>query len=674
MVKVASFDVFDTVLTRTVGSPESSFLLLGKKLRELSLIDCSAEVFARIRQAAEQRTFDNWGGLDSKVTLEQIYREVGVVLRLSQSQYNQLMAVEQQLEEELLQPVPACRTQLQAARDRGEKILFLSDMYIGHQFIQRQLVRHGLFLPGDRLYVSCDYAQSKASGQLYETMLQREAIEPAAASHCGNSQWSDVGAAKRAGLRVAPFLQGNLNRHEKILESYTWQTEGLSSAVAGAARLARLTIPAPCERTQALRDVAAGVAAPLLIGFTLWTLKRAQQLGLKRLYFVARDGQILLEIARRLLPKLDFDCELRYLYGSRQAWLLPSLTTLDETELDGIFPLSKDVDYLSVRIVLARFALEPETISGALERLGLAASDWERNLSAAERQSLRQGLLTEPEIRQQILQSAAQQRQVMMRYLDQEGLLETQQVGFVDLGTGATLHSALATVLATAELKPPVSFYLGLRAEVKQTQFPLPEPYLYDARLKLGFLDRPGLTGLLEAVCSADHGSVIGYQLQGDRVEPLMAAKTNDRVMAWGFSLVRETICCTADQLMLDAALLNPGANLCEATLEAFSQFWQSPTIAEAAAWGAFPLEDGWGKAACYLTLAEPYRWSDVIVLKKHRHWWYEGALAQTSPLLRQAFRLRQLVGILRAQVQQHNSFKQVLKGTVQVLLQPSTP
>ncbi|RZM75685.1 HAD family hydrolase [Leptolyngbya iicbica] len=674
MVKIASFDVFDTVLTRTVGSPESSFLLLGKKLQQLSLIDCSAEAFARIRQAAEQRAFDNAGGLDSNVTLEQIYREVGVVLRLPASHCNQLMAVEEQLEAALLQPIPACRAKLQAARDRGEKILFLSDMYIGHRFIQSQLERHGLFLPGDRLYVSCDYAQSKASGQLYDTMLQREAIEPAAASHCGNSQWSDVGAAKRAGLRVEPFLQGNLNRYEKILESYTWQTEGLSSAVAGAARLARLTVPAPCKRTQALRDVAAGVAAPLLIGFTLWTLKRAQQLGLKRLYFVARDGQILLEIARRLLPKLDFDCELCYLYGSRQAWLLPSLTTLDETELDGIFPLSKDVDYLSVRIVLARFALEPEAIAEPLERLGLSAQNWERNLSAAERQRLRQALLTEPELRQQILQSAAQQRAVMMQYLEQEGLLETQQVGFIDLGTGATLHLALATVLATAQIEPPASFYLGLRAEVKPTRYPLPEVYLYDARFKLGFLDRPGLTGFLESVCSADHGSVIGYQVQGDRVEPLLAAESNERIMDWGFPLVRETMCCVADQLLLDAALLNPQANLCEALLEAFSQFWQFPTPAEAAAWGAFPLEDGWGKAACYLTLAEPYRWGDVIVLNKHRHWWYEGALAQTSPLLRQAFRLRRLAGAVAAQAQQQRSLKQVLKGTVQVLLQPSTP
>ena len=38
MISVESFDVFDTVLTRAVGSPEAVFLVLGRRLAQQSLI------------------------------------------------------------------------------------------------------------------------------------------------------------------------------------------------------------------------------------------------------------------------------------------------------------------------------------------------------------------------------------------------------------------------------------------------------------------------------------------------------------------------------------------------------------------------------------------------------------------------------------------------------------
>jgi hypothetical protein len=54
MNKLASFDVFDTVLTRVVGSPRTLFLLLGKRLAGLSIIDCTPETFTRARINAER--------------------------------------------------------------------------------------------------------------------------------------------------------------------------------------------------------------------------------------------------------------------------------------------------------------------------------------------------------------------------------------------------------------------------------------------------------------------------------------------------------------------------------------------------------------------------------------------------------------------------------------------
>jgi predicted HAD superfamily hydrolase len=245
MSRASSFDIFDTILTRQVGSPESAFLLLGNQLYKRSLIPCTAEAFARIRSAAEHRAFDNAGGLDSLVNLDQIYEEVGFVLHLTSEEWRQLLEIELSLERFLLQPIPAALSLLNQARERGDRILFLSDMYIGTEFIQNLLTYHGLMKTDDRLYVSCDYAQSKHSQKLYRKMLQQEGLAPKSVTHCGNSLWSDIKMAQRSQLKTNSFEQGNLNRYEEILERYVWETEGLSSALAGASRLARL-----CRRSR----------------------------------------------------------------------------------------------------------------------------------------------------------------------------------------------------------------------------------------------------------------------------------------------------------------------------------------------------------------------------------------------------------------------------------------
>src|SRR5262249_20737519 len=148
--------------------------------------------------------------------------------------------------------------------------------------------------------VSSECGKSKTSGALFTELLRQEGVTAQQVNHHGNSPSHDLRPAARVGLGVQPFLEGNLNRYEAILEAHSWATEGLASAMAGRSRLARLSVPVAQPKEVARREVAAGVAGPALVSYTLWILHRAEELGLKHLYFLSRDGQILLEIARRL--------------------------------------------------------------------------------------------------------------------------------------------------------------------------------------------------------------------------------------------------------------------------------------------------------------------------------------------------------------------------------------
>ena len=124
-------------------------------------------------------------------------------------------------------------------------------------------------------------------------------------------------------------------------------------------------------------EVVAGVAGPLLAGYVLWCLRRAAEAGLPRLYFVARDGEVMLAIARRLVEGLGLDLDLRYLEGSRRAWLLPSMGEVDADRLAAVIGREEKV---TVRNCLEWLDVTPEEVSGVLVDAGFPAPSWDERL------------------------------------------------------------------------------------------------------------------------------------------------------------------------------------------------------------------------------------------------------------------------------------------------------
>jgi FMN phosphatase YigB (HAD superfamily) len=660
-MQIASFDVFDTVVTRIIGDPKVIFLILGKNLLKQSLLACMPEAFARARIKAESRAFKNIG---EKHTLWHIYSELATALYLNDEQQRKIMQLELDLESKFLRPVPIAGEMIKAARDRGDRVAFISDMYLPSDFIQEQLVRHSFWQEGDVLYVSNEYGKSKATGQLFQELIEWEGILPDNISHWGNDLRVDVRGANMAGLKAQHFAEGNLNRYEQMLESHSYATEGLSSAMAGASRLVRLQLPATSPSREALRDVAAGVVAPTLVGYVLWIFQQARQMGLKRLYFVSRDGQILLEIARRLIGKLDIDCELRYIYGSRLSWNLPALASLDAAQVSQMLKRSSwllDItSSLSLRDFWARVNIVPEEIEYSLSLVGFQKEDWERTLGSKEQQVMH-SLLEDGKIYDLILQKAAQQHQILINYLNQEKLLDTTPKGIVDLGWFGSSYDSLRPILELKNSTLDVGLFFGLRSHSKMAQNSAKKGYLFDEGSQIGFTS--GLPGLgivpLEMFCAADHGTVVSFVDNNGLACPLFRAKDNQKITDWGLTFVRDAVYSFTENLLLDENFINPYTDVREASAQVLSAFWLTPTVPEAIAWGDFPWEKGHSEKTD--SLAEPYYFKDIIKsfltakLVSHQGIWREGAIARSSPEVRRILqglqRLRQLLVAIKTKI-----------------------
>jgi FMN phosphatase YigB (HAD superfamily) len=632
--RLLSCDVFDTVLTRRVGGTSGLFLILGQRLARKGLLRSSGEVFARARHEANRRARANAG---RGVGIEDIYAELQFSLHLTDPQRDRLKDEELRLEAELLAAIPGARTRLLEARGSGLALAFLSDMYLGSSFIRKQLERHDLCQPGDAVYVSCEMGCGKEDGRAFRLMAEKEGVSLEHVVHRGNDLRSDIRPARGVGAAAEPFSEGNLNRYEDILESHAYRTGGLASVMAGAARLARLSIDASGERERALRDVSASVGGPVISGYVLWLLSRAEEQGIRRLYFLARDGFILMRVAQILIRKLGLSCEARYLHGGRQAWYVPSIR--DASPADLYWALDYAVPDRSLAAGLLDLGLTDQDVPGILAELESMAPP-DRDADVSERLW---AVIRRPRVRQAILERAAERRLEALRYLRQEGLLAGSDWAIVDIGWNGRLVRALDRILKDVGGEVPGALFFARHGtgEVNSAADGVPiHAFFSDHAKRLGQRGRINEL-LVEMFCGADEGPTLRYRSEGKRVIPVLASETNGDLVGWGLPVVHATIESFADHLWLDPDSLDLNADMRPAAADLLTAFLRSPTPAEARAWGAYPFEYG-RKGSVSAPIATPLSFRHLAPLIR-RGWistrpgteWTEGSLAISPRLTR---------------------------------------
>lgn len=585
---VASFDVFDTLLTRAVTSPTALFVLLGRELADAGLtrLDPAAFRAARVRAEADAAG----GGSINLVTLRGIYGKLVQAGVLAAADAQQAMGMELELETRLLRAVEPMRAAVDDCRARGQTIAFLSDMYLPAEFIRDQLAAHGFFQPRDTLLVSSDVGVDKRSGALYRLLSERLGVAPCDIAHFGDNVRSDVRSARMAGVRATRITHGLSGRFAAIMDESTDATRGLSGLIGGASRLAFVAPDAAAGESEraARMMVGAEVVAPVLISYALWLLERAEALGLTRLYFVARDGEQLINITRRVAAKVGSRVELRYLYGSRQSWHLPSVAAIGDEERSWMLEESRG---LTLGRLLKRVGLAPEAIRARLIQKGLPT---EAGASiGTEALAKTRELLDQDDVRALILGNAAAARVLALDYFRQEGLLDDDRWAMVDVGWMGRLQVSLFKVLATVNGPAPKGLYFGLGHTHPSGRFGHSEAFAFDKRHGDSAPDVPSLETFMEIFCSATHGSVLGYRRFPDgRVGPIFREERNAMALDWGLLDLRAGSERAADAVHIPPHWREFVTKLGPVSLRIMRELTTNPTRDEARAFAGFLFDD----------------------------------------------------------------------------------
>lgn len=598
---LATFDVFETVLVRAVSPHQVVFDLVGDRARSLGLTACSAFAFSRAREGAERRA---QRGRGDAMSLADIYAEVARTLSFPDETAAALAALEMETEADLLRPVPTVRPLLEAARREAGRIVFVSDMYLPAVFIEEQLRRHGFWDVGDVLYVSHTHGHTKRTGRLFEVVAETERVAVTSIRHHGNNPESDVKGARRAGSAAVSLGDGNPNRFERLLDRYRHTTNGLAPALAGASRLARLQYRPASSHERALVDVAAGVISPILTTYVLWVLQRADALGLRRLYFISRDGQVLLRIAQQLAPRMGSRLELRYLYASRLAWNR-AVACPDVTPQVWKSLIDLSTKGVANRDILDRLGLD-DRVAAWIVADSARAEEW----AATEDRTVLMETLDHLREDGTLRKTRAVHERRLSRYLDQERLFDDVPHGFVDVGWRGSQHDVLLELQDRRSVSVAQGLFFGLEAS-PSSWGDRRDAYLFDTRAAGRDSTFATPFNFIEMFCAGDHGTVVGYRESDSGVVPVLG-EANAALESWGLPLVREVVDSYVAALTDDALRSGAHANARPALGALIEMLWEAPTAEQAKAWGDFPWEVGMGRRGFTVPFAPPLRLREI--------------------------------------------------------------
>ncbi len=322
---VVSFDIFDTLITRTVLSYTDIFDLLDIHLREKGII---IPDFARLRIHAEKELSKN-----SAPGIEEIYR---FVLKKAGGNFisaSELADMEWELDKStVIERKDVCEIFRTAVSD-GKEVVITTDSYYSKRQMEKLL--EYLDLTGsEEVLVSCEHGTSKTQS-LY--MVLKEKYNGKKILHIGDDEAADIEKASVNRIDTCRIYSGNdlydclgglgLDNEIKTLSDrmkvgmfisnvfnspFWFEEDAQQLSVSNASQIGYL------------------FCAPMITDFVLWMRQKAEEQDYTQILFCARDGYLPGKLYREISP----DTKSVYFLSSRTAAIRAGME--DEKDIEYV--------------------------------------------------------------------------------------------------------------------------------------------------------------------------------------------------------------------------------------------------------------------------------------------------------------------------------------------------
>ncbi|HAM08540.1 MAG TPA: hypothetical protein DCP66_07115 [Collinsella sp.] len=488
--EIISFDVFDTLIMRLVSRPIDVFEIVERRAKSIGL---DADGFASLRVAAEKAARFH---ILPEVTLDDIYSELVTIYPCYVSLAEKLKYIELQVEKDVCVARPLGARLYEDALASGARIVITTDTYLPEYFMNELLGRCG-YTGFQQLFVSSCCHATKADGSIYKLLLAKHGISAGKVLHIGDNPKSDIVRARING--IAAFRMP-CRRHQtaNLVESFLVASTEIRD-----------------EFGKSLEDIGYSCLGPVLVGFCLWLHKELASAGIRKVYYLSRDGLII----KKAMETLNLDIfDSVYLYGSRRAFQIPSYALLESFEeiLDAMF-LPRNV---SLTRVFSKMGLDQTYIEETLESMGIDPFVERPATTLANDED---AIRSYAALHKDVVLYSRHELSLLEQYLRQNDF--SGKLAIVDIGWFGNMQAALERVTNAMKTNADIhGYYVGLNPHGKHQMTHQMKGYLFDACHDDALYERErSFNMIFETLFSAPHGTTRGYQEKDGKVVPILA-------------------------------------------------------------------------------------------------------------------------------------------------------
>ena len=507
-MKIASFDIFDTLLLLSCGNEEQMFRILGYNIlgNDVNLMDLCE--FIRIRKMGEQTAHMQTTTED--ITTEDIYKQCDFSA-LTAVPNSDIMETEFSLMAQLLIPIWKNIACLKKYRQQGYHIIFISDMHLPEKVLKEVLMKwHIMEEEYDKIYVSSEYLKTKHHGTLYQHIFSDLNNNISTWHHYGDNHRSDYLMAKRNGIK-AHLLSSpvQLPYTGKAIYSETNYIEQPRKLIASIVRSIYQS-----DYEDIYRKLVLDIIAPLFVSQVYDILNDAHNKKIKQLLFFARDSYMFYLIAKEF-SVLFPDIKLTYFYVSRRTLYLPCIEDISYTS----FLKLKGIKGLSAQDYLDQFGLDIKDLELPVDKDKLSTEQLlhtilSNDFNIKKIESVRNTMTSH-----------------LLKYFRQE-VTDMNNVGMVDITGSRSSQEALNRLFKRKGHNSLFAYYLLVSEDRKSIK----DAGQFKASLLCDFMKNGiqkyigDLVLLLEDVFSVtDQNRTVSYQEANHQITPIFDASNNEK-------------------------------------------------------------------------------------------------------------------------------------------------
>jgi len=523
-VDTVSFDVFDTLLFRTIYPYEHVMKRAAGHLAVLlqkagiqppwNLSDLRNESYLSMSEQARL------AGFDAECSIYEIYSEwvrLAAGCRGLNADLEKLARdgaeMEISLEELAVIPNREIIPALIELKNHGYRLVFISDMYLGLDAVKRLLAACGLLGYFDKGYVSGDLHLLKREGRLFKHALECENREAHNWLHIGDNPTADGEIPGSMGIQTWLVEDIDNRRRIKKLEKLSKLSD-----------IRRSSSGLLLEETAEQRNsgimsseelLGFKIFGPIFSSFIHSVAEKCHEHNIRRVYFLAREGFVfkrLFECVQAAVWQNPADApQLHYLCVSRLTAFIANSGRFNTDELKAI---KDNAPELSIKGIFKPYAIPDEILQRAALKVGV--SDINRKIPAdfLSYKPLLE-LFKDEELIAFTEKKSALMQESLGRYLEQCDFFRGGRVAIVDVGWNGRIQNFIFNAFRNKAGFPDIhGYYLGLKhpeyalSEAGNSFFNLMADVTHNYWMaNAAFIG----TIALEMVLRAPHGTVIDY-------------------------------------------------------------------------------------------------------------------------------------------------------------------